>query len=162
MRRVGIVFFFFFKQKTAYEIQGDWSSDVCSSDLRHRPLDGFEDGLQRAFPRHRGTGGLRGSGQEQQQRGQQQPLPRRTGQAAQPRKTQSRICRKTESRNGHLRHGSSPSESRDEEVAAAGTASGFGDNSGNGVSSASASQSAHREPTPAKPTTRARSEERAV
>jgi len=28
------VFFFFFKQKTAYEIQeGDWSSDVCSSDL---------------------------------------------------------------------------------------------------------------------------------
>src|SRR2546426_1616719 len=25
--------FFFFKQKTAYEIQGDWSSDVCSSDL---------------------------------------------------------------------------------------------------------------------------------
>ena len=28
------LFFFFFKQKTAYEIyQGDWSSDVCSSDL---------------------------------------------------------------------------------------------------------------------------------
>ena len=28
-------FFFFFKQKTAYEIyQCDWSSDVCSSDLR--------------------------------------------------------------------------------------------------------------------------------
>jgi len=28
------VFFFFFKQKTAYEmISGDWSSDVCSSDL---------------------------------------------------------------------------------------------------------------------------------
>ena len=30
------LFFFFFKQKTAYEIgTGDWSSDVCSSDL-HR------------------------------------------------------------------------------------------------------------------------------
>ena len=30
----GWVFFFFFKQKTAYEIgTGDWSSDVCSSDL---------------------------------------------------------------------------------------------------------------------------------
>src|SRR5216117_4181632 len=29
-----IFFFFFFKQKTAYEIRkGDWSSDVCSSDL---------------------------------------------------------------------------------------------------------------------------------
>ena len=28
------VMFFFFKQKTAYEIgTGDWSSDVCSSDL---------------------------------------------------------------------------------------------------------------------------------
>ena len=27
-------FFFFFKQKTAYEMCGrDWSSDVCSSDL---------------------------------------------------------------------------------------------------------------------------------
>src|SRR5216117_1634806 len=27
-------FFFFFKQKTAYDIRkGDWSSDVCSSDL---------------------------------------------------------------------------------------------------------------------------------
>ena len=31
--------FFFFKQKTAYEIgTGDWSSDVCSSDLVFRVL----------------------------------------------------------------------------------------------------------------------------
>src|SRR3546814_4039065 len=30
-----VVFFFFFKQKTAYEMLiSDWSSDVCSSDLR--------------------------------------------------------------------------------------------------------------------------------
>src|SRR3546814_3147059 len=29
-----LVFFFFFKQKTAYEMRiSDWSSDVCSSDL---------------------------------------------------------------------------------------------------------------------------------
>src|SRR5881398_4189735 len=29
-----LFFFFFFKQKTAYEmLSGDWSSDVCSSDL---------------------------------------------------------------------------------------------------------------------------------
>ena len=29
-----VCFFFFFKQKTAYEIVSrDWSSDVCSSDL---------------------------------------------------------------------------------------------------------------------------------
>src|SRR3546814_3140080 len=31
-----LVFFFFFKQKTAYEMRiSDWSSDVCSSDLRY-------------------------------------------------------------------------------------------------------------------------------
>src|SRR3546814_9482413 len=31
------VFFFFFKQKTAYEMRiSDWSSDVCSSDLDER------------------------------------------------------------------------------------------------------------------------------
>src|SRR5260370_5527937 len=28
-----LLLFFFFKQKTAYEIKCDWSSDVCSSDL---------------------------------------------------------------------------------------------------------------------------------
>ena len=34
-RRVALPIFFFFKQKTAYEIgTGDWSSDVCSSDLK--------------------------------------------------------------------------------------------------------------------------------
>src|SRR3546814_9117384 len=37
------LFFFFFKQKTAYEMRiSDWSSDVCSSDLgkkRRIPLD---------------------------------------------------------------------------------------------------------------------------
>src|SRR3546814_8352019 len=32
---VVIFLFFFFKQKTAYELRiSDWSSDVCSSDLR--------------------------------------------------------------------------------------------------------------------------------
>src|SRR3546814_3366053 len=36
LRTLGFVFvfFFFFKQKTAYEMRiSDWSSDVCSSDL---------------------------------------------------------------------------------------------------------------------------------
>src|SRR5213596_2360704 len=34
------LYFFFFKQKTAYEIRPcDWSSDVCSSDLRIVDLD---------------------------------------------------------------------------------------------------------------------------
>src|SRR3546814_9259179 len=34
-----IICFFFFKQKTAYEMRiSDWSSDVCSSDLLSVPL----------------------------------------------------------------------------------------------------------------------------
>src|SRR3546814_7713439 len=34
---VYFISFFFFKQKTAYEMRiSDWSSDVCSSDLRDR------------------------------------------------------------------------------------------------------------------------------
>src|SRR3546814_3225195 len=34
LRFCSFVFFFFFKQKTAYEMRiSDWSSDVCSSDL---------------------------------------------------------------------------------------------------------------------------------
>src|SRR3546814_20218809 len=32
-----VCYFFFFKQKTAYEMRiSDWSSDVCSSDLKER------------------------------------------------------------------------------------------------------------------------------
>src|SRR3546814_12509990 len=35
-------FFFFFKQKTAYEMRiSDWSSDVCSSDLFHGIILGY-------------------------------------------------------------------------------------------------------------------------
>src|SRR3546814_4250711 len=35
-----LVCFFFFKQKTAYEMRiSDWSSDVCSSDLEFLHLD---------------------------------------------------------------------------------------------------------------------------
>src|SRR3546814_8707233 len=56
-----IAFFFFFKQKTAYEMRiSDWSSDVCSSDLsrkhgRHRfpglraPLDFARDQMTDHF-----------------------------------------------------------------------------------------------------------------
>src|SRR3546814_20631890 len=41
--------FFFFKQKTAYELRiSDWSSDVCSSDLaRREPFSSA--GLRRSF-----------------------------------------------------------------------------------------------------------------
>src|SRR3546814_5078717 len=39
MSCVYLLFFFFFKQKTAYELRiSDWSSDVCSSDLSARSL----------------------------------------------------------------------------------------------------------------------------
>src|SRR3546814_17486104 len=39
-----VVYIFFFKQKTAYEMRiSDWSSDVCSSDLIARQLDGRTD-----------------------------------------------------------------------------------------------------------------------
>src|SRR3546814_6964099 len=37
---MSFIFFFFFKQKTAYEMRiSDWSSDVCSSDLGWRAID---------------------------------------------------------------------------------------------------------------------------
>src|SRR3546814_7715658 len=43
--------FFFFKQKTAYEMRiSDWSSDVCSSDLPHRGRRGGEPGGGRRHP----------------------------------------------------------------------------------------------------------------
>src|SRR3546814_18488208 len=43
-----VLFFFFFKQKTAYEMRiSDWSSDVCSSDLGPKRL-----GIGRLRPRH--------------------------------------------------------------------------------------------------------------
>src|SRR3546814_3352703 len=48
--------FFFFKQKTAYEMRiSDWSSDVCSSDLRARDRrrgqrQHMDIGLQRLQP----------------------------------------------------------------------------------------------------------------
>src|SRR3546814_845768 len=40
-----LYFFFFFKQKTAYEMRiSDWSSDVCSSDLAEIPQPGQSQG----------------------------------------------------------------------------------------------------------------------
>src|SRR3546814_16775661 len=38
---------FFFKQKTAYELRiSDWSSDVCSPDLRNQRADGGDDAAE--------------------------------------------------------------------------------------------------------------------
>src|SRR3546814_7278182 len=54
--------FFFFKQKTAYEMRiSDWSSDVCSSDLGREPgigfLNQFVDILLRRMAREPGAHG---------------------------------------------------------------------------------------------------------
>src|SRR3546814_6357345 len=57
---VFVFYFFFFKQKTAYEMRiSDWSSDVCSSDLgRHLAqfaaiLDVGQDDLEFVAPKTR-------------------------------------------------------------------------------------------------------------
>src|SRR3546814_8185607 len=71
-----VLSFFFFKQKTAYEVRiSDWSSDVCSSDLPDVPVAGDVDGLPAgraaacrgdgAVPGHRphrGAGGVGAGG----------------------------------------------------------------------------------------------------
>src|SRR3546814_7202790 len=47
-----MLFVFFFKQKTAYEMRiSDWSSDVCSSDLTRDPGQGGHDALRAAARR---------------------------------------------------------------------------------------------------------------
>src|SRR3546814_1520513 len=51
MCRVAFLLFFFFKQKTAYEVRiSDWSSDVCSTDLKNLQLgpDAFADMVEKA------------------------------------------------------------------------------------------------------------------
>src|SRR3546814_3995608 len=67
MLHVGVIFFFFFKQKTAYEMRiSDWSSDVCSSDLLWSRRLVAERGLAQPVPRllrlrqrwHRLAGGV--------------------------------------------------------------------------------------------------------
>src|SRR3546814_8763436 len=73
--------FFFFKQKTAYEMRiSDWSSDVCSSDLigADRPLPGF---LDERLDRWRGRLAMieRGCGHRRQVGDRRQLVARRVG-----------------------------------------------------------------------------------
>src|SRR3546814_10919162 len=52
--RVWCIVFFFFKQKTAYEMRiSDWSSDVCSSDLRFNASSGRCAGARKTPRIHR-------------------------------------------------------------------------------------------------------------
>ena len=65
---ISILFIFFFKQKTAYEIyQCDWSSDVCSSDLvSRRYLDTFAGAKRRRLRKNIPTRRLESLGLRQQ------------------------------------------------------------------------------------------------
>src|SRR3546814_18794727 len=57
-------FFFFFKQKTAYEMRiSDWSSDVCSSDLSTPTgkYSGFHDNIPVAYYRGKLTSDSEGA-----------------------------------------------------------------------------------------------------
>src|SRR3546814_3274304 len=67
--------FFFFKQKTAYELRiSDWSSDVCSSDLR--------SGDGRAMPDADPVGSARHHDLAARRTGSAQVVPRRTARNA--------------------------------------------------------------------------------
>src|SRR3546814_5610303 len=75
--------FFFFQQKTAYEMRiSDWSSDVCSSDLSLLPMDFPRCALcreaeeqyiaeRRALRRHRGSRGRRAERSEERRVGKE-------------------------------------------------------------------------------------------
>src|SRR3546814_9727305 len=55
MFKSSLYLFFFFKQKTAYEMRiSDWSSDVCSSDLTRQicRLDRLRPRPARRYPQH--------------------------------------------------------------------------------------------------------------
>src|SRR3546814_9028114 len=83
--------FFFFKQKTAYEVRcSDWCSDVCSSVLRARDLVGDARGVRigaefraAAVRAHRGGGGrggvyTRGAFADRRQRDPRKTLDRKS------------------------------------------------------------------------------------
>src|SRR3546814_3782720 len=65
-----VSFFFFFKQKTAYEMRiSDWSSDVCSSDLTEIEVARGKQLYRQRFSRGLPLGGLEELG----------PTPNRSG-----------------------------------------------------------------------------------
>src|SRR3546814_7832034 len=83
---------FFFKQKTAYEMRiSDWSSDVCSSDLRlGRARIGRRGYALRGGERREGEGDERGEREESFQHGRDIGVE---AEAAQPRQIGRASCR---------------------------------------------------------------------
>src|SRR3546814_2656385 len=88
------LFFFFFKQKTAYEMRiSDWSSDVCSSDLEgaHHHRGGQRQGWGRQIdPRRqscRRAASPRGEGRTRRRR-HLRPLAAEIGRAS----CRERVC----------------------------------------------------------------------
>src|SRR5216117_594539 len=73
-----MVDFFFFKQKTAYEIRkGDWSSDVCSSDLVGAPaLQERRCGAERSPGERELCAQGRRQAVERSYQGREEPRPR--------------------------------------------------------------------------------------
>src|SRR3546814_3645834 len=65
-----VSFFFFFKQKTAYEMRiSDWSSDVCSSDLTEIEVARGKQLYRQRFSRGLPLGGLEELGPTPNRRG---------------------------------------------------------------------------------------------
>src|SRR3546814_6080286 len=97
-----VLFFFFFKQKTAYEMRiSDWSSDVCSSDLQG--LRGDRQGRRHVRGRHSGElqRARQGNAQPRPQRRTQERRDRR-GRAARNRGGVSRFSPSPDGRGREL------------------------------------------------------------
>src|SRR3546814_7950359 len=74
------VFFFFFKQKTAYEMRiSDWSSDVCSSDLLSTPWTPDNEERPCNIRAMAKTPSKRGSGRGKTGAGDGKPATKRDG-----------------------------------------------------------------------------------
>src|SRR3546814_5874618 len=87
------LFFFFFKQKTAYEMRiSDWSSDVCSSDLLHADRRPDAPGVLAARHLHRVAGEQAGVEEGPEEGGEEHHLE--IGRAS----CRERVCRTCRSR----------------------------------------------------------------
>src|SRR3546814_6272348 len=85
--------FFFFKQKTAYEMRiSDWSSDVCSSDLQQRADEEGADGGGKAALDGTGRGEQRGA-RRRPGDGDRQARLQGEVDAAEPHRSEERSCR---------------------------------------------------------------------